>query len=313
MLATKNLPTIEVRPVRIGARERNLFGILHQPVSGVPDLCVIMLNAGMQNRVGPQRLYWKFAQRAANSRCVVLRVDLAGVGDSYAENPATHFDSHNKAEVAAAVDFVRKKWPASRVVLLGLCAGSRVAFKAAAKDPNIDGLVAWSTTIITAAQNSPQSPYEPEDRMSEFVVAQHARGIVRFFTRLRLLNPFWWRKKFPNFEGIGDEFRLRMTVLKRLISGIDTSSTRNEFLDAVAKYLNDRRKVLFVYGDRDVRPLQEFMNRFPQVPESGCGPQRFYKVENGTHTFSSIDSQTDAIHKTLAWLEEHYQIADEVR
>lgn len=286
--------------------------MLHQPTSDSPDVCVIMLNAGMQNRVGPQRLYWKFAQRAATSRCAVLRIDLAGVGDSDTDNPATHFDAHSKSDVAKAVAFIRDKWPESRIVLLGLCAGSRVAFKTAVKDPQIDGIVAWSTTIITASQNSPQSPYEPEDRMSEFVVAQNARGIMLFFTRLRFLNPFWWRKKFPNFQGIGDEVRLRTRVLKRLITGIDTSSTKNEFLDAVAKYLGDKRKVLFVYGDRDSRPLQEFMDRYPQVQESDTGPQRLYKVQNGTHTFSSVDSQTDVIEKTFAWLEEHYQIADEV-
>jgi pimeloyl-ACP methyl ester carboxylesterase len=227
------------------------------------------------------------------------------------DNPETHFDAHKKADVALAVKFVREKWPDSHIVLLGLCAGSRVGFKAAVADPEIDGLIALSTTIITAGQNSPQSPYEPEDRMSEFTVAEHGRGIARFIATLRFLNPFWWRRRFPNFQGIGNEIKLRAKVLKYLILGIDTSSTRNEFLDAAAKYLSNDRKVLFVYGDRDIRPLQEFKHRFSQVPESDAGPQRLYIVKGGTHTFSSFDSQSDAIEKCYAWLDEIFEIADE--
>lgn len=310
MLAARALPGTALRPVRIGATGQTTFGLLHEPTSGAPAVCVIMLNAGMQNRVGPQRLYWKFAQRAATSRSAILRIDLAGTGDNDGDNPATHFDSHNKAEVSLAVDFVRQKWPASRIVLLGLCAGSRVAFKTAARDPGIDGLIAWSTTIITAAQNSPQSPDEPDDRMSEIVVAQKARGFVRFFTRLRFLNPFWWRKKFPNFQGIGAEIRLRARVLKRLVFGVDTSRSKNEFLDAVATYVGEKRKVLFVFGDRDVRPLQEFEDRFPQVPESEAGPQRYHVVARGNHTFSSVESQNDVIETSVAWLDEYYGTGD---
>jgi len=308
MLSMLETPAVELQPVRIGAPGRSLFGVLHQPVTSTPKLCVIMLNAGMQNRAGPQRLYWKFAQKAATGWCAVLRVDLSGVGDCDMDNAASHFDAHNKAEVAMTVTFMRERFPDSRIVLLGLCAGSRVAFKAAADDPDIDGLIAWSTTIVTAAQNSPQSPDEPEDRMSEIVVSQGVGGIFRFFTRLRFLNPFWWRKKFPNFQGISDEIRHRSKVLKYLVLGIDTSRTRNEFLDAVKKYLEERRKVLFIYGDRDLRVLQEFKERFPQVPEADAGLQRLHTVENGTHTFSSVAAQVDVIARTCAWLDEYYQI-----
>ena len=306
MTLAKAPASVVVEPVRVGRSGQQLFAMLHRPRASKPSLCIVMLNAGMQNRAGPQRLYWKFAQQAASDQIAVLRVDLAGVGDCEKDNPACHFDAHDKADVAAAVDYVRHRFDNCRIVLLGLCAGSRVAFKAAAEDADIDGLIAWSTTIITAAQNSPQSPYEPEDRMSEVVVAQKMKGIVRFVTRLRFLNPFWWRKKFPNFKGIGTEIKQRANVLRRAIGGVDTSATRNEFLDAVDDYLKKERKVLFVYGERDVRPLQEFEERFASVERADTGVQRLHVVDNGTHTFSTVDAQRDAIRVSVAWIDEYY-------
>lgn len=295
--------------MRIGDGGR-LFGILHQPATGQPAYCVIMLNAGMQNRAGPHRLYWSFAQRAAGQRCgrrcAILRLDLPGAGDSAADNPATHFDAHDKADVALAVRFVRERWPAVPVILLGLCAGSRVAFKAAASDPDIQGVIAWSTTIITAAQNSPQSPYEPEDRLSPFVVTQQSRAMLRFITRLRFLSPAWWRRKLHNSRGLRSEVGMKVRVLKRWLAGNPADASKNEFLDSVETYLTDGRRVLFVYGDRDVRPLEEFIERFPQVPEADAGLQRMCRIPYGNHTFSSINAKTRVIDRTCAWLDEHF-------
>lgn len=293
-------------PVRIGQEGRRLFGIVSIPPSEDPKLCIVMLNAGLQNRAGPHRLYWKFAREATRQGYAVLRLDLAGVGDSEAENSATHFDTHKKEDVQTAVDHVREIWPDCRIVLLGLCAGSRVAFKAAAPNSDIDGVVAWSTTIITAAQNSPQSPYEPADRMSEYVVSQNIRGIKNFFLRLRFINPFWWRNKLSNMGSVTDEVRVKFRAVRRLLFGMDSSAASNEFLDSVDTYLKQGRSVLFVYGERDTRPLAEFRQRFAGVAEVGGGNSRLVVVPHGTHTFSSLAAQSDVIRHTLEWLASRY-------
>ncbi len=298
---------ITCKPIRIKTADHSLFAILHSHRSAVPGICVIMINSGMQNRAGPQRLYWKFAKRIASENIAVLRIDLAGVGDSESDNFETHFDTHSKYDVNAIVDYVASRWPDTVIVLQGLCAGSRVAFKAAAVNPTISGIVAMSTTIVTAAQSAPQSPLEPEDRLSTYAATQNVKSMLRFFLELKFLRLSWWKSRFPGFRGLGAEAKLHFRSIVRAVFRIDPLKVHNEFLDSVDLYLGSNRKVIFLYGTKDFRPLNEFVDRFPNVPEgrdSGCC---LCKVENGTHTFSSIDAQNQVIDYSQAWLEKHFQ------
>ena len=48
---------------------------------------VVLLNAGIIHRIGPNRLYVQLARRLASRGHAVLRFDLAGIGDS--EPPST--------------------------------------------------------------------------------------------------------------------------------------------------------------------------------------------------------------------------------
>ena len=293
-------------PLRLASADNQLFAILRRPVDNKPKVCVVMLNSGMQNRVGPQRLYWKFAQQVASHEIAVLRVDLAGVGDSQSDIYETHFDTHNKKDVSAAIDYVLSLWPDVTVVLQGLCAGSRVAFKAAAADKRVAGILAWSTTIVSAAQSAPQSPLEPEDRLSQYVARENIKDVAWFLLRLKFLNINWWRKRFPGFKGLSTEIKMQYRSLIRMVTRVDPMSVRNEFLDAVDNYLQDDRKVIFAYGTKDFRPLNEFKERFPEVIENCSSEIGLCKIANGTHTFSSTDAQQQVIARSEEWLSKHF-------
>lgn len=293
-------------PLRLSSADHHLFAILRRPVDNRPKVCIVMLNSGMQNRAGPQRLYWKFAQQVASRETAVLRVDLAGVGDSQSDNHETHFDTHSKKDVSAAIDYVLSLWPDVTVVLQGLCAGSRVAFKTAAADNRVAGVLAWSTTIFSAGQSSPQSPLEPEDRLSQYAARENIKNIGWFLLRLKFLNINWWRKRFPDFKGLSSAIKMKYRSMVRMVTRIDPMSVRNEFLDAVDKYLQDNRKVIFVYGTKDFRPLNEFTERFPEVSENCNAEIGLCKIANGTHTFSSIVAQKQAIARSEEWIVKHF-------
>jgi pimeloyl-ACP methyl ester carboxylesterase len=125
--------------------ESKLFGIVTEPRNGeLSRKGIILLNAGATHHVGPNRMYVTLARRWADRGCLVLRVDLSGVGDS----PAAHDRPENEAypasavgEIRAAVDFMRTRYGITNVTLGGLCSGAYHALRAAAEQVAVNRII----------------------------------------------------------------------------------------------------------------------------------------------------------------------------
>jgi len=297
--------------VQFEGTDAPILGILHTPTHRQLGVCVIMLNSGQQSRVGPGRLYVRAARELADAGVHALRVDLAGVGDSVCENPATHFDGHRPDEVRAAVRYARNHLESHAIVLHGLCAGARVAIKAAEDDPDVDGVLAWSVPIYSASPDMPQSPHEPDDRVSAAVARANAARLLRFILTLRFLRPGWWKRQFPGGRGVGDECRRVARSLYRFVIRSDPMKHENPFLRATEGYLAEHRRILFVYGDLDQLSYQEFRDRFPKLEDTESGVQGCALVPGGTHTFSSYASQARAIDLSRRWIEAQFRRAEQ--
>src|SRR5262245_21613598 len=101
-------PHYQERGVRFGPADR-LFGILSTPKYASSAPAVILLNTGIEYRVGPHRLYVPLARELAARGHVVFRYDLGGIGDSMpppgaAENVA--YPSHAVDDAREAIAFV---------------------------------------------------------------------------------------------------------------------------------------------------------------------------------------------------------------
>ena len=124
------------------------FGILTTNVSDAvrSGHAVLLLNAGSTRRIGPSRIaVWK-ARRWAAQGHVVLRMDLAGVGDSdVREGRPLNMSYPHEAmlDVRAAFDYLSEVVGAKHVHACGLCSGAYHALKAAR-----DGLPFTSITLI---------------------------------------------------------------------------------------------------------------------------------------------------------------------
>jgi pimeloyl-ACP methyl ester carboxylesterase len=122
------------RPVVLPCEPR-LFGILTEPPR--TEACragVILLNAGATHHVGPNRMYVTLARRWAELGCLVLRIDLAGLGDSAVANGRPEnevYPAPAVEEVAAAVEFMRSRYGITDITLGGLCSGAYHALRAA--------------------------------------------------------------------------------------------------------------------------------------------------------------------------------------
>lgn len=129
-------------PVHIDTgTETTLFGMLVTPeddggaqnqVAHRP--AVLMLNSGAIHHIGPNRLWARLARQWAARGLIVLRLDIAGIGDSPArpgEDENVVYSPHAMQDVAAALDYLRTQAGAGECHLVGLCSGAYHAFKAA--------------------------------------------------------------------------------------------------------------------------------------------------------------------------------------
>lgn len=122
------------RPVLIDG-QLGLFGIAAEPPPNeLRHRAVVLLNAGADYHIGASRMYVSFARRWAARGYVVLRMDLAGLGDS-APRPG-HKDNQIFAptvleDVRIAIEFVRQRYGIRDLTLGGLCSAAYHVLRAA--------------------------------------------------------------------------------------------------------------------------------------------------------------------------------------
>ncbi|HMC55214.1 MAG TPA: alpha/beta hydrolase [Gemmatimonadaceae bacterium] len=125
-------PGFEERAVFLEATH-TLFGVMSVP-SRVTGTVILLLNSGANPHVGPSRQYVRLARRWASLGHLVLRFDIAGIGDSlpwpgHEENVV--YASTAVQDVGAAITYLREEWRVESAHAVGLCSGAYHGFKAA--------------------------------------------------------------------------------------------------------------------------------------------------------------------------------------
>jgi alpha-beta hydrolase superfamily lysophospholipase len=132
------------RPVFISAAV-TLFGIVTEPRSDEKRRrTVILLNAGADFHIGASRMYVSLARRWARHGYFVLRLDLAGIGDSATRSGKTDddvFPDEAIDDIRSAIEFMRSRYAITDVTLAGLCSGAYHALRAAADDVGVNRIL----------------------------------------------------------------------------------------------------------------------------------------------------------------------------
>jgi alpha-beta hydrolase superfamily lysophospholipase len=122
------------RPVLFGGEGR-LFGIVTEPRRDeARRRAVILLNAAADHHSGASRMSVTFARSWARRGCVVLRMDLAGIGDSATRPGRPDDDVFPPAaldDIRDALQLVRTRYGSQDVALAGMCSGAYHTLRAA--------------------------------------------------------------------------------------------------------------------------------------------------------------------------------------
>jgi pimeloyl-ACP methyl ester carboxylesterase len=135
------------RPVRIGS-DPALSGILSEPANtraGEQRQGLLVLD-----RVGTGRIWVHLARRRAERGDIVVRVNMAGTGDSElrpGRDDMHMYDEDNASDVATVVAWMRANLPIDRCAVVGLCAGAYHALNAILLEAPIDTVYSVNQVI----------------------------------------------------------------------------------------------------------------------------------------------------------------------
>jgi pimeloyl-ACP methyl ester carboxylesterase len=277
----------------------SLVGILTEPqeVQPAADLpAVILLNAGLIHRVGPNRLYVKIARRLAGLGFTVLRIDLSGIGDS-AVRP-DHLPFHRSAilETREAMDHLEAIRGIDRFLLMGLCGGGDVSFHTACCDPRVVGAV-----LINARRHLHDSTRE----------ALHAsirnRALARHYWRLALFSSFGARNVLRALRGAVDGrniLPLMVAAPVRWLRGRGSAeSPEATHVEDLPRLAGRGVRLLHVYaeGDEGLDYLHTMLGRRLRDWQRR-GLFELEIIPGANHTFTLLWSQEALVDRIQNWL-----------
>jgi pimeloyl-ACP methyl ester carboxylesterase len=155
--------------------DKRLFGILSLPANppageagATPRRAVLLLNAGATRHVGPNRLHVPLARAWASHGLTVLRMDIAGLGESPAPPGCDDnivYSPHASHDLRCALDWLDAATGGAPCTVVGLCSGAYHAFKAAAAGDKLHGIVAINPLTFFWKEGMPLDPPMPAHRI----------------------------------------------------------------------------------------------------------------------------------------------------
>ena len=287
------------KAVSFKSRGKNLFGIFHSAENNIRNVGVIFLNAGLQYRVGPHRIYVKAARRLRQLGFSVLRLDFPGIGDSEGSIEDIHFDLFDTEDTLRAIDYLTQEEGIEKIVLLGICAGARNALKTAANDLRVDSIISWSLPIITDMEKFSEAKLSNNEAISRILAKTYLKGWLKKSFSIEA-----WRR-YLSHNSNSPSVR---SVLWKLLTGrkIHEDNKYREFFEAFETFISSKRKALFVYGERDTVMKEEFEVKFKELSKGKRHNCEYYVVPNGDHTFTSREAERNIIERIVKWLIQHY-------
>jgi alpha-beta hydrolase superfamily lysophospholipase len=199
--------------------ERALFAIatqLERPAgaSASPQSHgVLMLNGGATSHIGPNRMYVELARRWAASGYVVLRLDLAGLGDSATRPGKSGNEVYPPGavdDVSAAINCLRRDFGVAHVTLAGLCAGAYHALRSALSGVHVN-------TVLLV--NPLTFYWKPGSKLSDLQVAEVVRNPGLYVERMRSGKS--WRKLLAGRVNLWRVLKILVRrALLTLVSGV---------------------------------------------------------------------------------------------
>lgn len=274
-------------------KAKSLVGIMTKPPSsfggdGLP--AIILLNAGMLHRVGPNRLYVKMARRIAASGYTVLRFDLSGIGDSRIRGDNLPFEKSSVIETREAMDHLSMKGNIDRFILVGICSGADLAYHTACADSRVAGAV-----MINGY-------YLQQDQVGD-LTDRIKKSTEKRYLRMHVKNLGSWRRLITGKSNYGKIKEFLLSIVKtpdrrgkRKLPGEKATGIFDTLIERGTDML-----LVYSYGSQALDMFRLTIEKELKVLRSMKGP-RVEILNDVDHVFTLLWSQellVDMIHQWL--------------
>ena len=230
---------VEERALVLGAA-RSLTGIMTVPAGEAIDPsrpALIILNAGLVHRVGPNRLHVLIARRLAERGFVSVRFDFSGLGESLPRSDRLPYAQSTVLEVGEVMDAVTALTGIRGFCLMGLSSGALVSLETALADRRVVG----------AAIVNPHGFAE----LPEWVAHVENLSESRTYAR-NLLDPHrWWRLLTgkTNYRRLAETFWYR--IVRRNRKGAGISAVLHRMRPKLTAFLALDVGILLLFSEKD--------------------------------------------------------------
>lgn len=287
-------PGVAETAVRFGPER--LFGIVSEPALVKPrDTAIAILTTGVDHRIGTSRMSVGFARRWAALGYRVLRLDVAGIGDSPARPGAARAVPYSPTEIEdarAAVALLQQRG-AARVVVVGLCSGGFTAVNCVLRGLPIAG----------ACAVNPQLYWRPGDSL-----ALHRETTDVLLTGQRVQrsarSPRKWARLLTGRVDVQDVFRAVVRHRQARHHARDAARRARSALGDMAALSTAPVPSLVVFAERDpgLRYLGAFapggLERLPR--ESALTLTRLPGADHSFTARRARESLSDVVTEYLA-------------
>jgi dienelactone hydrolase len=290
--------------VLLGANQTLVAVITEPQQTSNRDLpAVVLFNAGLTHRVGPNRIYVKLARHLTAMGMVVVRFDLSGIGDSSTRLDNATLEAGIIDDARHVMDYLSRTRGSKRFFLMGHCGGALTSLGIGGLDPRTIGVV----MINAEGGDSQWDEYDRKRKSSHFYENYYGRDVLisskkwqKFLTgkadygsilRNVLINIIWHRVAATGFK-----------VHKKLFATQETA-TRPEIaaLFATIPTLVERPAPILIIYSQGSSGLErtQFLLRDVRKKIGNSSRFRIEIMPRTDHTFTLLESQ-QRLNKTIS-------------
>jgi len=288
-----------------------LLGIVSEPDNDTYRTrpAVILSNAGLMHRIGPNRIYVKLARSLAEHGYLVLRFDLSGVGDSSPRLDHMPVEQYTIDDTNQAIAYIASTYGIHQVVLGGHCAGAYHSFRTTAQSEQVSGVI-----LI--------NPDGAEEDWVEFDKKRKMIGYYqKYYSQKSLFDPQLWKRilRFQiDYRSIvkvffrdliwarisNAYFRIKRKFVKPQIGVQDQQLFTVESM--LRKLPEMRAQALLVFSENATSLERVKINMSQELKQlETSGKLELAIVPGADHLYSPVGSQKQLFKIICAWIEKN--------
>ncbi|TBO44302.1 alpha/beta hydrolase family protein [Pedobacter kyonggii] len=264
-------------------------GILTHQQLDIRVPTIILLNAGLVHRIGPNRIYVKLARRLSMEGYNVFRFDYGGQGDSlfYSKQPS------DDILISKTLDHLAIKLKFEEFVLIGLCSGAEDAYHVSLTDTRIKGIVMINGTGL-----------DHDDVITLYPEIE--KSIQLRYYKKSLKNPDRWLKVLRGKSGLFKVNKLKRLVIR--LFGLESKKVSQQNLELLNPFRNVIKKgvaLLLVITEGSV--AYDFLQRMKKQEVSENEQHEVLIMNDIDHIVTPVWAQHELNTNIIKWLNDKYK------